>query len=155
MSGNPVYVVVDSPGAVFLDLMCAIYYLGILCKCWAARRKKPACTDQETVVLMKSDAVITWKHFPQWCPFVWMTGHYNDVIIDAIASQITNLTIVFSTVNSDTDQRKISKLRVTGLCAGNSPEAGEFPAQMASNAENVSIWWRHHEWFLTQRESNT
>ena len=22
---------------------------------------------------------------------------------------------------------------------------GEFPAQMASNAENVFIWWRHHE----------
>ena len=40
---------------------------------------------------------------------------------------------------------KISKLRVTGLCAGNSPGTGEFPAQMASNAENVSIWWRHHE----------
>ena len=40
--------------------------------------------------------------------------------------------------------KKTSKLRVIGLCAGNSPEAGEFPAQMASNAENVSIWWRHH-----------
>ena len=40
---------------------------------------------------------------------------------------------------------KTSKLRVTGLCEGNSPEAGEFPAQMASNAENVSIWWRHYE----------
>ena len=39
--------------------------------------------------------------------------------------------------------KKISKLCVTGLCAGNSPETGEFPAQMASNAENVSIWWRH------------
>ena len=39
---------------------------------------------------------------------------------------------------------KTSKLRVTGLCAGNSPGTGEFPAQMASNAENVSIWWRHH-----------
>ena len=38
-----------------------------------------------------------------------------------------------------------SKLRVTGLCAGNSPGAGEFPTQMTSNAENVSIWWRHHE----------
>ena len=37
-----------------------------------------------------------------------------------------------------------SKLRVTGLCVGNSPGTGEFPAQMASNAENVSIWWRHH-----------
>ena len=40
---------------------------------------------------------------------------------------------------------KTSKLRVTGLCARNSPGTGEFPAQMASNAENVSIWWRHHD----------
>ena len=41
--------------------------------------------------------------------------------------------------------KKTSKLRVTGLCAGNSPATSEFPAQMASNAENVSIWWLHHE----------
>ena len=40
--------------------------------------------------------------------------------------------------------KKTSKLRVTGLCVGNSPGTGEFPAQRASNAENVSIWWRHH-----------
>ena len=40
--------------------------------------------------------------------------------------------------------KKTSKLRVTGLCVGNSPETGEFPAQMTSYAENVSIWWRHH-----------
>ena len=40
--------------------------------------------------------------------------------------------------------KKTSKLRVTGLCAGNSPGTGEFPAQMASNAENVSIWPSHH-----------
>ena len=40
--------------------------------------------------------------------------------------------------------KKTSKLRVTGLCAGNSPVTGEFPAQRASNAENVSIWWRYH-----------
>ena len=39
--------------------------------------------------------------------------------------------------------KKTSKLRVTGLCAGNSSGTGEFPAQMASYAENVSIW-RHH-----------
>ena len=39
--------------------------------------------------------------------------------------------------------KKASKLRVNGLCVGNSPVTGEFPAQMASNAENVSIWWRH------------
>ena len=40
--------------------------------------------------------------------------------------------------------KKTSKLRVTGLWAGNSPVTGEFPAQMASNVENASIWWRHH-----------
>ena len=40
--------------------------------------------------------------------------------------------------------KKTSKLCVTGLCAVNSPGTGEFTAQMASNAENVSIWWRHH-----------
>ena len=34
--------------------------------------------------------------------------------------------------------KKTSKLRITGLCAGNSPVTGEFPAQMASNVENVS-----------------
>ena len=32
----------------------------------------------------------------------------------------------------------------TPMLRGNSPGTGEFPAQMASNAENVSIWWRHH-----------
>ena len=36
--------------------------------------------------------------------------------------------------------KKTSKLRVTGLCEGNSPVTGEFPAQKASNAENVSIY---------------
>ena len=36
------------------------------------------------------------------------------------------------------------KLRVTGFCEGNSPVTSEFPAQRASNAENVSIWLRHH-----------
>ena len=40
--------------------------------------------------------------------------------------------------------KKTSKLRVTGLCAGNSRGTGDFPAQMASDAENVSIWGRHH-----------
>ena len=62
----------------------------------------------------------------------------------AMASQITSLTIVYSTVYSGADQRKTLKLRVNGLCVGNSPGSSEFPAQMASYAENVSIWWRHH-----------
>ena len=41
--------------------------------------------------------------------------------------------------------KKTSKVCVTGLSAGNSPVTSEFPAQMASNAEIVPIWWRHHD----------
>ena len=41
--------------------------------------------------------------------------------------------------------KKKSKLRITGLCEGNSPVTSEFPSQRASYAENVSIWQRHHE----------
>ena len=52
--------------------------------------------------------------------------------------------------------KKTSELCVTGLC-GEFTGTGEFPAQRASYAENVSIWWRHHdaqrrwvgEWFVT------
>ena len=40
--------------------------------------------------------------------------------------------------------KKTSKLRITGLCVGNSPVTGEFSARMAINTENVTIWWRHH-----------
>ena len=39
--------------------------------------------------------------------------------------------------------KKTSKLRATGLCEGTSTVTGEFLAQMTSNAENVSIWWRN------------
>ena len=60
-----------------------------------------------------------------------------------MASQITSVTIVYSIVYSGRS-KKTSKLRVTGIYAGNSPVTGEFPAQRASNAENVSIWWGHH-----------
>ena len=48
----------------------------------------------------------------------------------SMASQITTLPILYSAIYSDADQR---------------PVTGEFPAQMASGAENVSIRWRHHE----------
>ena len=41
--------------------------------------------------------------------------------------------------------KKTSTLRVTGLCAGNSPVTGEFPEQRASNAEQCfHPCWRHH-----------
>ena len=59
----------------------------------------------------------------------------------AIASQITNLTIVYSIVYSDADQSKHQSSASLAFVWG-------IPAQMASNAENVSIWWRHHDSLL-------
>ena len=41
--------------------------------------------------------------------------------------------------------KKTPKLRVTGLCGGNIPVTGE----RASNAENDSIWWRHHAYIVS------
>ena len=49
--------------------------------------------------------------------------------------------------------KKASDLRGTGLCEWNSPVTGEFPAQMASNAENLPMWWRLHAidvWQISQ-----
>ena len=74
--------------------------------------------------------------------------HYNDIIMSAMASQFTSLTIVYSIVCSRRRSKKASKLCVTGLCAGNSPVTGEFPAQRASNAEDDSVWWSHHVFVL-------
>ena len=71
-------------------------------------------------------------------------GHYTDVIMGAMASQITSLTIVYSTVYSDANQRKYQSSASLAFVRGNWPGTGEFPTQMASDAENASIGWRHH-----------
>ena len=106
-----------------------------------------------------------------WCPpgvlrswavmvlTIWYTLiHYSDVIMGAMAYQITSLTIVYWTIYSGADRRKHQSSAVLALSAGNSPVTGEFPTQRASNAESVSIWWRHHDmhWFLlsTRKDFN-
>ena len=72
-----------------------------------------------------------------------MLCHSSDVIMGAIVSLITSLTIVHPTVIQTQIKENIEAPRHWPLC-------WEFtggrwlPAQMASNAENVSIWWRHH-----------
>ena len=73
--------------------------------------------------------------------------HYNDVIMSEMASHQPHDCLLNRLFRRRS--KKISELRVTGLCEGNSPVTGEFPAQSASNAENVSIWWRHHGWWNT------
>ena len=87
--------------------------------------------------------------------------HYSDVIMSTMASQITDILIVCSTICSGTAQRKHQKLHVTGLCEGNSPVIGEFPhkgpvmwkmfpfddvimrhdAMWCHNSVDLDAWW--------------
>ena len=69
--------------------------------------------------------------------------NYNDTIMSAMASQLTFVSIVCSSVGSGADQRKHQSSASLGFV----PVTGEFPTQKASNAENASIWWRHHVCF--------
>ena len=85
--------------------------------------------------------VICRSKFHRQIPF-----HYSDAIMGAMASQITSLTIVYSTVYSGADLRKHQSSASLDFVRGihRWPVTGEFPAQTARNAENVSIGWRHH-----------
>ena len=68
--------------------------------------------------------------------------HYSDVIMSAMASQITGLTIVDSTVCSGADQRKHQSSASLAFVRGTDRW---FPAQRTRNADDVSIWWRHYD----------
>ena len=78
-----------------------------------------------------------------WSWAQWKLLHYNDVIMGTVVFQITSLTIVYSSFIQAQIKENIKAPRHWLLC-GEFTRTGEFPAQMASNMENVSIWWRHH-----------
>ena len=59
--------------------------------------------------------------------------HYSVFIMTTMASQITGVSIVCSTVCSGADQRNHQ-----------SSASLAFSSKRASHAENVSIWWSHH-----------
>ena len=99
------------------------------------------------------------------------TIHYGDVIMGAIASQITSLTIVYSTVYSDADQRKhessasVAFVRGTHRGPVNSPQKWQVTRKMFSfddvimkrtmdtrkittkNRKN-DLRWRHWGWWV-------
>ena len=70
--------------------------------------------------------------------------HYNDVTMDAIASQITSLMTVYSTIYSDADQRKhqssASLAYVRGIHHWPVNSLHKWPVMR----KKVSIWWRRH-----------
>ena len=62
-----------------------------------------------------------------------------------MAYQITSLIVVYSAVYLGADERKYqSSASLAFVVEIHQPVTGEFPAQMASNAENVDIWWPHY-----------
>ena len=69
--------------------------------------------------------------------------HYNDVIMTAMASQITSLTVVYSVVYSGGNQRNHQSCASLAFVWGIHRDLW-IPAQRSSNAENVFIWWPHH-----------
>ena len=72
--------------------------------------------------------------------------HYNDVIMGAIASQITSLTIVYSTVYSDADQSKhqsstsLAFVRGIHRGPGNSPHKGPVTQKMIPFDDVIMVW---------------
>ena len=108
----------------------------------AASRKKSYLFDQiyhnylpVTFRYAHSAAYLTGFYTLQW-RHNYRDGISNHLRLDCLLNRL------FRRIS-----KKTSKLRVTGLGEGNSLVTGEFPAQRASKAENVSIWWRHHEIF--------
>ena len=61
-----------------------------------------------------------------------------------MASQITGISIAYSTVCSNTDQRNIKAPRLWPLWEEFTSDRWILRTQRASDAANVSLWWRHH-----------
>ena len=79
---------------------------------WMAHLKSKAdlATHTNTTIAVLFSLLLSFSNWRVWLKHEWLFGvsffHYDDVIMSAIASQITSLTIVYSVVYSDADQRK-------------------------------------------------
>ena len=114
-------------------------------------------------VIRYNDANIFQLPLRQWC--LWFTGylqcipwnikqtflsfvfcHYNDVMMSMIASQITSLTIVYSTVYSGADQRKHQSCASLAFVRGihrwpvNSPHKGPVTRNMFPFDDVIMLW---------------
>ena len=74
----------------------------------------------------------------RWGPFSFALTHYSDVITGAMAYRLFTQPFVQAQIKQNI------KTPPRGHCKRNSPGTGEFLSQRASDAENVSTWWRHH-----------
>ena len=70
--------------------------------------------------------------------------HYSDVIMSAMASQITGISTVYTTVCLGADKRKHQSSVSLAFVRGIHRWPVDSPSQRTSDAEKVSIWWHHH-----------
>ena len=84
-------------------------------------------------------------------PVVLFCSHYNDVIMTTIASQITSLAVVYSTVYSDADQRKHQSSASLAFVWGIHrdrwiPRKGQLRGKcfhlMTSSCVIEKLWWK-------------
>ena len=81
--------------------------------------------------------------------YVYESLHYIDVIMTTMASQITSLTVVYSTVYSDADQRKHQSSASLAFVWGIHRDRW-IPRTKGQLRGNVSNWWRRHGLFLRE-----
>ena len=112
---------------------------------WCRRQFRPFMKNQGSwfVVTLLSCKRSIWMIIAASC--------YNDVIVSAMASQITGVSIVCSPVCSGADQRKHQSYASLAFVRGTT---GGFPSQRASNAENVSIWWCHLDFSIYYKHTD-
>ena len=127
--------------------------------------------------MFTEEYVAIWRHWVtairNWAPISFMlfisgkglshTGqlinsHYNNVIMSAMAPQISSLMILYSTVYSDADQRKYQSSASLAFVR-------EFTGDQCMTHTKgqwrgkYSSWWRHHDpfiniaqWFQTKND---
>ena len=101
----------------------------------------------QTQIYRLSSWPFTWDVFyKQRSPKIriWVSNYNHSLIWDAITHPCLNFScnLVKPTLKLGHGWVIISSLKY--ICDDISM-TGEVPAKRASNAENVSVWWRHHE----------
>ena len=111
------------------DLSCFKYWL---------RQDRDICIETASVEKLHIDAMVSNTYF------ISLHFNYSDVIMRAMESQITSVSIICSTVCPGADQRKHQSSASLAFVGGIHRWPVDSPHKGPSNAENASIWWRHH-----------
>ena len=118
------------------------------CLCCIHYNKTPNKSHYIVLILITTSSYSSnhkWSSDPTvMSPTFLGLPHDSDFIMNAMASQITGVFIVYSTVCSGAVQRKYQSSESLTFVRGIHWWPVNSPAKRASNTQNVSIWWRHH-----------